>query len=400
MAEILFVNSNLYGHINPTLSITAELVSRGNHVCYFCSKQFEEKVRAAGAEFVDYGKKQELFLAQYRPTDQHPFYMLMEYMLKYDEVLLPELLAHIREKHYDVILCDSIFGAGYFLKQILDIPVVCSHSSFAMSTTPVPPRMLVAGFHPQLDECYRVLKRICSMYQIDEPGLDEIFISKGELNLVYTTKEFNGNNELEDESYVFTGPSIRVQEKTENLELQQLESKKIIYISLGTINTDFLGFFKLCINAFTNTEYSVIMSIGKKCDITELGEIPCNFVVKQHVPQLEVLKYASVFISHAGFNSVNEALYHGVPVIAIPMVNDQYMVAKRLVELGAGVMLKMGEVTEDSLHDRVNYVVSNENMYCSCKSISQSMHQASKSRAATERIEKLAERRWGHGNKE
>ena len=188
MAEVLFVNSNLYGHINPTLSITEELVNNGNHVCYFCAKQFEEEIRSLGAEFIDYGKKQESFLEQYRPTDRHPFYMLMEYMLKYVEVLLPELLAHIREKNYDIILCDSIFGAGYFLKQILNIPVVCSHSSFAMNSAPVPPQMLVAGIHPQLDECYRVLKRICSLYKIEEPGLDEILSVKENLILFIRQK--------------------------------------------------------------------------------------------------------------------------------------------------------------------------------------------------------------------
>ncbi len=392
MAEILFVNSNLYGHINPTLSITEELVNNGNHVCYFCAKQFEEEIRSLGAEFIDYGKKQESFLEQYRPTDRHPFYMLMEYMLKYVEVLLPELLAHIREKNYDIILCDSIFGAGYFLKQILNIPVVCSHSSFAMNSAPVPPQMLVAGIHPQLDECYRVLKRICSLYKIEEPGLDEIFISKGELNLVYTTKEFNGNDDLEDEKYLYTRSYTHVRKETEKLDME-LDGKKIIYISLGTINTDFLAFFKLCINAFVNTKYTVIMSLGKKCKAGDLSEIPDNFVVKQQIPQLEVLKYASVFISHAGFNSANEALYHGVPIIAIPMVNDQHMVAKRLVDLGVGVRLKMEEVTEDSLYAMVNEVILNENMHFECKRISQSMQQASDNKVAIERIEKLAERR-------
>ena len=389
MAKILFVNTNLYGHINPTLALTAELVSRGNHVSYICSKEFKEEVVSTGAEFIYYGEKQDFFLTHYIPTDKHPFYTLLEYMLKYDEALLPLLLAHISDKNYDVIICDSFFGAGYFLKQILDIPVVSSHSTFARSTAPVPPRMLVAGTHPQLDECYRVLKAICSKYLIPEPGLDELFIGKGDLNLVYTTKEFNGGIELEEEKYVFTGASIR-EEETEgtHMGLQYANGKRVIYISLGTLNTNFLNFFKLCIKAFANTEYMIIMSIGKKIEITELGEIPCNFVVQQYVPQLEVLRYASAFISHAGFNSVKEALYYGVPVIAIPMVNDQHLVAKRLVELGTGVALKLVEVTDEVLLNTVNSVVSNADLYAACESMANSFHQTNTS-IAVKRIETL-----------
>lgn len=277
-----------------------------------------------------------------------------------------------------------------FLKQIINIPIVCSHSSFAVSSPPVPARILVPGFHPQLDECYRILKRMCSAYQIDEPGIDDLFISRGKLNLVYTTKEFNGNDYLEDESYIFTGPSIRSYEEQEKLDLRPFNGKKVIFISLGTINTEFISFFKMCIRTFSNTPYAVVMSIGKKYSPSQLGDIPSNFIVRQQVPQLEILKHAHVFISHAGFNSANEALCYGVPIIALPMANDQYMVAKRLVELGTGVFIKTEELTEDSLYNTVNHIISNEDILHNCKRISQSMLKASNSIFAAKQIEKLA----------
>ena len=61
---------------------------------------------------------------RYRPTDKHPFFMLMEYMLLYDEVLLPEILEVMRQDQYDMIICDSYFGGACFLKQMTKIPVV------------------------------------------------------------------------------------------------------------------------------------------------------------------------------------------------------------------------------------------------------------------------------------
>ena len=90
--NILFVNANLYGHINPTLGLVKKLTERGNLVSYFCFESFSEQVTKMGAKWIGFSNKSDLFLKEYRPTDRHPFFMLMEYMLLYDEAVLPEIL--------------------------------------------------------------------------------------------------------------------------------------------------------------------------------------------------------------------------------------------------------------------------------------------------------------------
>jgi MGT family glycosyltransferase len=125
-------------------------------------------------------------------------------------------------------------------------------------------------------------------------------------------------------------------------------------------------------NALGTLEYKVIMSVGKKCDINLLGEIPDNFIVYNFVPQLEILKRTNIFISHGGFNSVSEALYYGVPVIAIPMVNDQYMTARRLVEIGSGMVLKMDELMEADIKDAVSIISADRKYNDVCEKIRKS----------------------------
>jgi len=118
-----------------------------------------------------------------------------------------------------------------FLKQIVKVPVVCSHSSFAMSKAPVPEWMLVPGFHPQLDHCYQILKRICEGYNIEEPSLEQIFTSKGDLNIVYTTQNFNGNDGVHEPGYLFVGPFIDRLQEADNLDLSVIGDRKLIYIA-------------------------------------------------------------------------------------------------------------------------------------------------------------------------
>lgn len=356
MSKVLFVNGNLYGHINPTIPVVQELVERGEEVWYFCSKEFEDKVRKAGAIFIDYEETVYHFIKSYKPTDYHPFFMLLEYMIRYGHTILPILLEKIKEKEFDYIVYDSVLGGGYFLKRLLDIPVFCSNSSFAIKKLPIPERMLEKGFHPQLDQFYIMLEKECEKWKIKVPSVYDFFINKGDLNFVYTSKEFNSNEDF-DESYKFVGPSIRTRSETIEFPFEKVEREDIIYISLGTINTEYNDFYNMCLEAFSGVENTVVMSVGSKCDISKLRQIPDNFIVQNYVPQLEILKRAKVFISHAGFNSVSESLLFGVPVIAIPMMNDQYMVANRLEQTNAGITLNMKEITKEKILNAVQMVL-------------------------------------------
>ena len=388
--NILFINANLHGHINPTLELFKKMTQRGNRVDYFCSEPFSEAITRMDAKWIGYSDGLDRFLKEYRPTDRHPFFMLMEYMLLYDEAVLPEILNILKKDRYDLIICDSYFGGACFIKQMTSIPVVSSHSSFAMSHTPVPPRMLVPGFHPQLDHCYEVLKRICEGYQIEEPSLEQVFTSKTDLNVVYTTRSFNGDEGVSEPEYLFAGPSIgRLQESCDP-DFSVIGERKMIYISLGSINTDFADFYQMCIAAFRDTEHYVFMSVGTKCDVSTFGEIPTNFHVKGFLPQLEILRRADVFITHAGFNSVSEALYFGVPMLALPQVNDQHMVAKRIVAMQLGTAESIGELSPETLRSKTEALLFDAEIKSNCMRMSREMRDSADLDRTAEALEKFA----------
>ncbi|MBU3113562.1 nucleotide disphospho-sugar-binding domain-containing protein [Clostridium lacusfryxellense] len=96
--------------------------------------------------------------------------------------------------------------------------------------------------------------------------------------------------------------------------------------------------YKKCFAAFRGENVKVVLSMGSIVPITAIGEIPENFIVRKYVPQLELLKYVNLFITHGGMNSVSEGLYNNIPLIVIPQFADQPAVAARVKELGAGVL--------------------------------------------------------------
>ena len=104
MSKVLFINGSVHGHINPTLPLVKELVHRGEEVFYFTTAQFKEKVIAAGAVYVDAGEKFAEFNNNYRPSGSHPFYVLIDYILQTDQVMLPLVLNKAKEIGVDYII--------------------------------------------------------------------------------------------------------------------------------------------------------------------------------------------------------------------------------------------------------------------------------------------------------
>ena len=111
----------------------------------------------------------------------------------------------------------------------------------------------------------------------------------------------------------FVGPSITNRRGTTDFPWEHVRHPVIVYASLGTLfNTD-ATFYLNCLEAFRGEDFQVILSIGSNVPQESLGPVPANFIVQTHVPQVDVLRRAAVFVTHGGMNSVSESLHCGVP---------------------------------------------------------------------------------------
>ena len=85
--------------------------------------------------------------------------------------------------------------------------------------------------------------------------------------------------------------------------------------------------------------------------------IPGNVLVRRFVPHPLVLPFAHLMITHAGLGTVMAALVHGVPLVCIPVKNDQFENAARVVAADAGHSLN-GKVTRRSLQRAILQVLT------------------------------------------
>jgi MGT family glycosyltransferase len=103
----------------------------------------------------------------------------------------------------------------------------------------------------------------------------------------------------------------------------------------------------------------LVLSIGNLLRPEQIGPVPKNAIVVNNAPQLELLKKASVCITHAGFNTVLEALTQGVPQIAIPVTNDQPGVAARIADKKTGKATSLDGLNVSKLSTLLDEVLNN-----------------------------------------
>ena len=59
-------------------------------------------------------------------------------------------------------------------------------------------------------------------------------------------------------------------------------------------------------------------------------------------------KKTKLFLTHCGLLSFQESVYHGVPMLAMPLINDQHANAARIVRMGLGELMPWKELSEQS----------------------------------------------------
>jgi MGT family glycosyltransferase len=335
MARAAFLNIPAHGHVNPTLPVVAELMRLGESVIYFNTEEFRSKIEQTGAEFRGYGpsfafRPDELLL---RPTRLAP--LLLETGLR----ILPKLLAQLRSERIDYVIHDSVCPWGRYAAEVLGLPAISSTTTFAVRPELFPrpgalglPRAIARDFsaHIRLRAAGFKLR---SLYPATTGhGLYDVFSNRSGLNVVYTAREFQPRPELFDDSYRFVGPSLDEAAPTEPL-LAQVGDAPLIYVSLGSLLAGRPEFYRVCIEALGGLPEKVLLTAE------DLGPVPANFVVARRVEQLAVLARASLAITHGGMNSVSEALSYGVPMLVLPHTSEQRLVAARVREVGAGLVL-------------------------------------------------------------
>jgi MGT family glycosyltransferase len=141
---------------------------------------------------------------------------------------------------------------------------------------------------------------------------------------------------------------------------EKLNGKPLIYASMGTLVNGLKSVYRTMLEAVSEfPEMQMVLSLGRNVDPNDLGPIPANAIVVPIAPQIELLKRATLCITHAGLNTTLEALAQGVPLVAIPVGYDQPGIASRIAYHEVGEFVELDDLSKLRLSELIAKVTSN-----------------------------------------
>lgn len=384
------------GHLNPLTALARRLQQRGHTVIIFGIADVESRVRAAGIDFCligqsDYplGTLQKLDQKQGELTTLQVLRFTMDRIRNTARMVLRDGPEAVRNAKVDALLIDEADMANN-VAEYLGLPFV----SLAL----IPPLVKDNRYPPfyfgwsgsqrwwarlRNEIAIRVLTRVASpiFAAVNEyrakwglrVGLPEEGLSKlAQITQLPRALEFE-IDPLPPHLY-YTGPFVDVDQRPPmDFPWERLDGRPLIFASLGTLQNQSREKFRIIAEACAPLDVQLVMSLGGGFDRAQLGSLVGDPLVVNYAPQLDLIKRASVVITHAGINTVLESLAEGKPLVCIPLGNDQPGVAARVKARGAGIVIPPRKVNAKRLRAAVRAVLENDSYRSAARSIQSAM---------------------------
>lgn len=384
MTHFGIICPQLSGHLNVVLPLGKELQRRGHYVTFFGIIDAQSQIRAAGLEFqaigesefplgttaqslVGLGKLSGFAAVQYSVS-----------MFKQQvAVTLKDVPTAIKKAGVEALLVDQISLEGGTIAELLDIPFITVCSALLVNREPsVPPYFTNWTYNPIW---WAQLRNKVGYKLIDiiaKPIIELITAYRRERNLPRLTNsntysqlaqisqqpaEFEFPRQQLPQWFHFTGPFHNsIGRKPVDFPYEKLTGKTLIYASMGTTQNRLFKVYNHIAEACSGLDVQLVISLGGGLAVESLPELTGSPLVVGYAPQLELLKKATLTITHAGLNTTLESLNNGVPMVAIPNAFEQSGIAARIAWTGTGEAVSLAGLSVPKLRGAIKRVLQED----------------------------------------
>jgi zeaxanthin glucosyltransferase len=413
MANIVFMPFHWESDLNPTFALASKLRDRGHHVHYLAIPDTAERIRSQGFDFTPIFSRafpEGSIAKQYESEAQGKRYGITEFRDRFRvtcEILREgELDRATRELQPDVLLTSSGTPWVGIAAWQTGVPVISFSSTLiSVEDSAVPP--FITSLIPadtwlsrlrtwlewkklflyrrlysrdwNISEELKALARDCGYPQEKIDFRVETWPRLLLPELVFFPKELDFPRSRKPEGAFFIEASVDLERKDGDFPWDQIENDKpLVYCTLGSVVTfkfpaRAARFFQMFMDAMAQRPaLQGAVAIGNYLKAEEFN-CPGNVLILPYAPQVEVLKRASLMISHAGVTGVKESAFMGVPMLLIPIYYDQFGNAARVVYHGLGARLRLNEVSAFELGRLIDTMLNDSSYSARAKQMSESL---------------------------
>lgn len=412
MAHIGVICPNAPGHLNPMVALADAIRRRGHRVTFFLLGDTPGSVAVAGFEVVPLGGSifppdeyrtgiQRLGVLGGRAALKHTFAM----GARSAEAILKVGPAVTREAGITALLVDQVSFPGGTVADQLGLPFATVCNALLLNPDPaIPP--FFTHWWPRDVWWARFRNRIAwaGLNRLYAPILIRIQERRRQLGLPVPRRIADAwSSRLQvsqqpealefprwelPKQVCFVGP-LRLLGGYPPVPFpwKQLDDRPLIYASLGTLQNRVAKTFRMIAEACNGLDAQLVISTGHGVAPEMLGDLPGQPVVVPYAPQLELLRRAVISVTHAGLNTTLDALSTGVPMVAVPVTNEQPGIAARVAWVGAGETLTLPRATPQRLRALVSRVLSDSSYTTAAQRVCNSIQAGGGAPRAAEIIE-------------
>jgi zeaxanthin glucosyltransferase len=395
------------GHLDPAIAIGRTLIRRGHDVTIFHLSIAQAAVRAANLDFSAIDQGEPAWPKSPEVKQKFRWSGTVDAVTRHTIRILREGPRALTEKKVDVVLADQLDLAAGTAAESLGLPFLtlsCSPPIYLDETVPPP----YFGWQPTLDAAgrRRNLRANALVERFARPALHEINRHRARLRLPLVT----GINGLFSKKAIVTQlprllefprrmPSHlyytgqfrdEYSETGMQFDWTRLSGRPLVYASMGTVRNTSEEVFRLIALACAQFKVQLVLSLGGGTLLpSHLGQLPGDPIMLHYARQRALIQRASLVINCAGLNTTLECLRHGVPMIAIPVGEDQPGVAARIARASVGIVLPIEDLTVDGLVSAIRQLLDEDNYRTSAVQVQQQLHGIEGANEAVDLIEKV-----------
>jgi UDP:flavonoid glycosyltransferase YjiC (YdhE family) len=130
-----------------------------------------------------------------------------------------------------------------------------------------------------------------------------------------------------------------------------ISAERVVVVTQGTVaNQSFTDLIEPTLQALAGFPGLVVAATGRP---GEIGDVPANVRVAEFVPFDDLLPRADVLVTNGGFGAVQQALRHGVPMVAAGLTEEKKENNVRLAATGAAIDLATDRPTAADVRQAV-----------------------------------------------
>ncbi len=343
MSHFAVITLPLYSHMHAMEALAKHLIVRGHRVTFFQQEEARTLLTEPQAHFIAVGDPTPFAM-------QEPgFFHLISGMASVTDMLCRELPLAFRQHNIDAVIVDQMEPAGGLVAQALNLPfisVCCALPVNRDNTIPLPVMPFRYGTSERYRQLYassadvydwlmsrqgRVITRHARAFGLPPRSRPDQCLSPL-AQISQTIPGFDFPRTL-PACFHAVGP-LRYEPPT----ISSGKKKPFVFASLGTIQGYRYGLFRKIARACRQAGVPLLIAHCDGLNASQTARLArAGTQIVGFADQLAVLRDASAVITHAGLNTVMDAIATATPILAVPLAFDQPGVAARVVFSGIGL---------------------------------------------------------------